>query len=938
MLRPPFRNNNNYHINENGNSESAPLLGEVGVKGGRGTAMTVLFVFLLLILVAAFTIGLIALIRTINYPASEFADHGPARDVGNNWFFRGRDLTNSANSPRTQINSNNVHTLVESFKSQIGQDPSLGGTIPNAFRADVNWGSATVDDQYIFLATQNQRNDAGDIVDTTGYIMAFNRQTGQRVWNRAVTSYSLDNAGAQFGADFEAAPAIHGDLIYIGSKNQRPQTYASTPYQSITNPRYFGFPSSGKARRTHVYAINKHTGDEVWATEIGEIAMNFGSPDNFLQIAMSPIVFEMDPTGGNNPIPVLAIGTTSGNSFVPDFSGSDETDAKGYGAISGGKYGLGTDPNTRMTDVGRLVLINGINGQIISTTMMGPPLYSEGDRLTEESIVTGDNHDLYDMEIWHIVQAADIAGSGELNPIINRYSKSKMIISILPNATIVANSPLVGLAVQDNTGANQIIAAGTAPSNLDYVTVTMDVEFVPGTTEFYRLSPQPSPTPFDTTDSDLDGAAGNTPARIVKQLRINDTLTSQDAYECNYYGASVWGSSPSVIFNKNGIPTELIVATGQSHKIPYDETKRFSRAKPPSPFATPIERLFNIKYKQDAFELDRIQNNLDDLRQAQADRINNIQLARQEPISPRGRRHLYDSVVTINLRPGHIGEILWSRKSVGYDTWRIGLIEDQQRQDETGNQPGFTDAEAHHGMLRGHDSDYSEAPYYCPNCGDQGADHIVAPNKGGLVLTLKLSDVNAGPTHVVEEILSHLGNPGLLGGSEYGSVLDIERRRLYTMQTNEAAAFQTTVDRPFNKRSLAPPMSWYPVNEHDPLTIQPFTHRQSYLSAYDFLNDKIEYEIPLQTTAPGVNRVTVTAFSGGNDLLFIQPNNLTMQIRRKSDGALVHTLTLDSAGISNIAILDRELVIANGRQGFMGDNPAGTSYNGIKYVYKYSLP
>jgi len=918
--------------------EKTPLLSlDKDAKGSSGLVVGLLIVLGVLI-VAALVIGIIALVRTVHNPLDEHVDHGPARDVGDQWLYRGRDLTNSANSPRTQINSANVHTLVESFKGQIGQDPSLGGTIPGAFRADVNWGSTTVDDQYIFLATQNQRNEAGVIINTTGYIMAFNRQTGQRVWNRAVTSYSLDNGPEQYGADFEAAPAIHGDLIYIGTKNQRPQTYASTPYQTITNPRFYGFPAIGKARPTHVYALNRHTGEEVWAREIGEVATHFGSPDNLLQIAMSPIVFELDPTGGNNPIPVVAIGTTSGNSFVPDYSGSSETDAKGYAIPSGGQNGLGTDPLTRMTDVGRMVLINGITGQIISTTMMGPPLYKEGDTLKADSVVYGISGAYYDMEIWHLVQAADLAWSGELNPIIDRYRVSKMIISILPNATIVAGSPLVGLAVHDNTGANHVIAAGVAPSNLDFVTVSMEVEFLPGTTNFLRLFPQPSPVLFDTTTSDLDGAAGNVPARIVKQLKINDTLTDQDAYECNYYGASVWGSSPSIIFNRDGIATELIIATGQAHKIPYDQTKRFSKPKPPQAYATPIERLFHVEQQEKNFEANPNNITLQAIRDANADRLHDILLAREERISPRGKEFLFDSVISINLRPGHIGEVIWSRKSVGYDTWRIGLLDDQQRQDEEGNKVGFSDAEWHHGMLRGHDGDYSECPYYCPNCGEHGGDYIVAPSKGGSVLTLKISDVNDGPTYIISEKLSLLGNPGILGGSEYGSMMDIERRVLYTTQSNEAAAFRSTIDRPFNKRSLAPVMSWYPVNEHDAATIQPFTHRQTYLSGYDFLQDKIIFEVALQTEPPYNTYASPTAFSGGADLIFIQPNNLTMQFRRKSDGELVHSLTLDSAGISNFAVLDRELIIANGRQNFKGDNPAGTNYNGVKYVYKFSLP
>jgi len=884
------------------------------------------------IAVLAIILGGVALSRTDGPLPNEYVNHGNVPDIGDKWLFRGRDLTNRAHSPRTQINSGNVKQLVQKFASAIGQDPSLGGTIAGAVLADINWGSVVVDDNYIFLATHNQRNAAGTLLVGTGYFMAFNRATGQRVWNKAVDTYSLDNSNSVF----EAAPAVHGDYLYIGSKNRRPQTYAATSYQSCTNPKYFGAPSTAKGVRTHVYSINKHTGAEVWVREIGAVATKLDDPDNLLNIAMSPVAFDMDPTGGNNKIPVVAIGTSSGNSFFYDFSACDETTAYGYQAITG-YAGFGTDPRTRVTDVGRMVLLNGNDGTIISTTMMGPPLYVAGDTLSEESIVYGEPElEDGDFQIWHIVDPADLLAAGELNPIGPRYGKSKMIISLMPGATIPAGSPVVGLTVQDNTGTLVLVAAGAVPANLNYVTITMEVEFVPGTTTYYRRSPLPVATAFVTTSSGLDGTGGNVPARIVKRLRVGDTLTDQDAYESNLYGASVWGSSPSINFDKNGVPTELYVATGQAHKIPYDEVRRFTVTNPPGNFTRPIERLFNIKQKNDAFAANPTIENLERVRQAQAERLADLKTGRALPLSVRSRNFHSNSIVAINLRPGHIGEIIWTKKAADYDTWRIGLVYDSQRQDEGGLKIGFTDIEAHHGLLRGFDSDHGEAPYFCPNCGERGADYLVAPNKGGAVTVIKLSDVNTGPTVATETAQSILNNPGLLGGSNYGS--SMIGHRIYTVQSNEAAAFVSTVDRPFNKRSLPPVLEWYPVNQHDPATIQPFTHRQSFLSCYDFLNDSVVFEVPLQTLPPGNSYATVTAFSSGADLIYVQPNSLTLQIRKATDGSLVHTITLDSAGVSNLAVLDRELIIANGRSNFLGDNPAGTNYVAARNLYSYKLP
>lgn len=889
--------------------------------------------------VTALVLGVIALGLAIGAfiragqggPPNAFTVHGGVPEPGDTWPYRGRDLMNSANSKRSQIDSKNVHTLVEKFKGKIGQDPSLGGTLPDAVRADINWGSVTVDDKHIYLATHNQRKEDGSFVDPTGYLMAFDRETGDRVWNRAVTSYSLDNLPAQAGSKFEAAPAIHGDYLYIGSKNNRAQTYANPAHQTLTNPKLFGGPVIGKARRTHVYCINKHTGDEVWAKEVGAVATDYASPDNLLIFSMSPVVFEMDPSGGNNKIPVLAIGTSSGNSFLSAFSSTDESTAKGYGS-------LGTDPNTRVTDVGRVFLMNGLTGDIISTTMNGPPLYKAGDTLQADSVVYGDNTGP-DFEIWHTVQPADLAGAGQLNPITPRFGKSSMTISMMPGATIVAGSPLVGLSVTDNTGAPAVIAAGAVPANLERVTVTIQVEFVPGGTDFFRLSPQPLATAFSTTTSDLDGAMGNVPARVVKGLKVGDTLDAAEAYESSYYGMSSWGSNIIVNYDKNGNPAEMYYATGQAHKIPYDEIKRFAVTNPPGQGANPVERMFHIKQAQDVFEGDKNIPNLQGIRNARDDRITDLNIARDNiPISPRGRRAHNNAIIAVNLRPGHIGEIIWTRAAAGYDTWRIELINDQQRQGEGGNFPGFTDAEAHHGIFRGHDADYGECPFFCPNCGENGGDIIIGLNKGGTANVLQLSDVNDGPTTFTEIDFKQLGNIGLLGGFQYGDVLDIHRKRTYGVIGNEAAAFGTVVDRPFNKRSLPPPLKWYPTNEHDPNTIVPFGHRQSFLTAYNFLNKSVDWEVPLQTMPPGNSRTTVTAISGGNDLLYVQPNSLTLQIRKKSDGSIVHTIDLDSAGTSNLAVLDREIIIANGRSGFLGDNVAGTSYKAAKYVYKFALP
>lgn len=1033
------------------------------------------------------------------------AIHGGVKSVGDTWPFTGRDLTNRSCTEDSNIRASNVTTLVKKF------DAAISSGVGAQVRADTWIGSVSVDATQVYVATHNQRDAAGNLLDGRGYLMAFDRVTGVRNWLLDVTTLSGEDAGSFF----RGTPAIHGNNLYLGSGNNSPQSYASTPFQTITNPRKFGFPNPGRGTRESFYAIDKATGAEVWKTDLGKVATNAADPDNYVFISQSAIVFEMPYPNANSPtIPIVAIGTSSGNSFIPFFTRTDETDAKGY---TRGRFvnGFGTDPNTRITDVGAVYMLNATTGALLTETRMGPTPYAAGDLLSEESIVYGEGEsvEVGDYQIWHIVQPTDLAttstglggsplatgtigssvitvthaahgmevtdagqqvaltgatgfdgilasdlnklhivtnvidagsyqinvepavataGSvsgggggvtadiyGELNLIHPRYSKSKLIISLLPGADIIATSPLVGLPVQDKDGQMVVLAAGAVTGNLEFVTVSMEVVFVAGSNTFYRLEPIPGAAAFDTTTSDLEGAAvfthtaqagstattfnmvatasdignmyngmtitttggtgtgqtraitgydgatqiatigvawgvipdgtttytigaGNVPARIVKVLKKGDVLTSQDAYESSYYGASVWGSTLSVNCNKDGVPTEMYATSGQSHKIPYDEVRRFEVNNPPGNFARPLERLWNIRQKQEAFKASNTQSNLDGIRKSNDDRLKDLQTGRALPISDRGRNMHNNSVVSIDLRLGNLGNILWSNKSTDYDTWQLALANDSQRfvsSDLTnlsaaGFQSGFTDVEAHFGFIRGHDGDYGEGCYFCPNLGVCGEDYIVAPNKGGLVTVMKLTNLNDGPTSYEETDFRVICNPGLLGGSNYGSC--VNGSKLYTVQANDAHSL--TSARVFGKRVFPPIMDWYPLNSTDPNTIVPFITRQSFLSCYDMLTKKVDWEVALLGTNAGNPFATVTNLSCAGDLIFVQPNDLNLQIRSMVDGSLVHSILFDAAGNGHALVMKNEFFMCNGRQGFLADDAGNTNYKSAEFLTCYKLP
>ncbi|MCB1997368.1 MAG: PQQ-binding-like beta-propeller repeat protein [Burkholderiaceae bacterium] len=90
--------------------------------------------------------------------------------------------------------------------------------------------------------------------DSAGYLYKVHRQTGVQVWVRRVSDYT------GVPGDFaRATPAVAGDLLILGN-------------QSGKLP---GEPTGPASSPAQVFALNKHTGDPVWNTEVDPTFLSF---------------------------------------------------------------------------------------------------------------------------------------------------------------------------------------------------------------------------------------------------------------------------------------------------------------------------------------------------------------------------------------------------------------------------------------------------------------------------------------------------------------------------------------------------------------------------------------------------------------------------------------------------------------------------------------
>lgn len=96
----------------------------------------------------------------------------------------------------------------------------------------------------------------------SGYLHAVNAATGEPIWKRSIPSYADGVDEAEFERA-RVAPVVQGDVLVIGTHTTRALSvnpYARDAAGKLVNT----MPELG----AYILAIDRHTGDLVWATEI----------------------------------------------------------------------------------------------------------------------------------------------------------------------------------------------------------------------------------------------------------------------------------------------------------------------------------------------------------------------------------------------------------------------------------------------------------------------------------------------------------------------------------------------------------------------------------------------------------------------------------------------------------------------------------------------
>lgn len=494
---------------------------------------------------------------------------------------------------------------------------------------------------------------------------------------------------------------------------------------------------------------------------------------------------------------------------------------------------------------------------------------------------------------------------------------------------------------------------------------SVNTTFVSGSISF-TVSETGNTFDLSAKSSNLDGSIAGVPARIWKYIQDGDVLDDQDAYEASYHGPSLWGSSMAVITDNNGDALEMILAFGQTHHIPLDEMEAISTSSA-SPGYIPQENI--IKAAEDTFSSTPTSANLNILRNETNNRAVNVASDKAVPLSPRGDRSFHNSIVSVNLREGAFGDILWSFKTQGYDTWSLPLNLFSLRSLASPANPTtpidfpsynvfpvfqWFDVQNYYDIIKGPDGDFGEGPYLV----DRGNSvYVAGTTKGALYCTLQLSNPRIGPSSITPlpgfsgTNLVVGGAASILGGSNLGSGAD--DNRVYSVQLQAPAyngfnlSFQTNDIGDYSGSGMPqpyPPQTrWYPSNTTQVNPSLFYEQQQSYISAYNIRNQTIDWEAPVipNDTAPFAATLGCPSISG--NYVYVGDGLGNLQIKNKNNGASVKTIKLQNGGVTKPILVGSEIIMCTGRQGYSGNfntgvsSQSGANYLGTNKIYKFSI-
>lgn len=861
-----------------------------------------------------------------------------------NWPFFGNDLTNASNQSDTIFNSKNIKKL------QVNSQTYLP---PNAIDEDpsnqiTNFTGITSDDDFIYVTYET--------TSSGGWLAKISKSTNQIVWQFSIQSYTgVTNDISR------TAPALFGDYLYITTNLFGPQTLG--PNNNVTGLYTQPFPIFPPPRQQppSVLAIRKSDGSLVWNTFIGQPATELNDPDNWISLTASPVVFDYKPANSTSTIPVVAVGSSSSQSFLPWFYAYT---ANNLAAPNNNQnYYLGDAFFFEMTDCGKFVLMNAQTGTILSdepacpgkpdigTIVVGnPEFFADGQ--VEAITRTPVNNNDATFGFGTLFQTRQV----EFNTIKNNYVSAIGTPNEIRYNLLLGQQrpgPLAGLSTYNQTG---VLAPIPDPINADFAqtSITIVANFNPGLTTFeVNGTDYNTQSPVDLPDGSVvlkfwpaGGVGGST------DIAIN---TEVDAYQWSYFGASTWGNAPSVNQDTNGNAAEVYFSTGQNHFITLSEQEWIYSHNNTLPYFERQNLLAAAQATQDP-------NNI---AAAYTQEITYLQNELDVPLSGRGQRNLHNSIVGIDLRAGNFGQPMWSQRTSAYDLWNQGFttsalkISGNLSDSPTTPQAGWTNIQEYYVALRGADGDYGAAAVLVKNANwttaypnDQDpatyrdnrcrisypTDALVGFSKYGSAQVLRLSPILPDePSTFQLQHFNLIGNSGTLGGANYGIAAD--KKAVYGIQLNTGPLDVTNAyPAPF-PQNFIPNLNWYALDGR----VIPFA--QSFVSAYDFLTGKVLWETEIAERPDGELGFPISSAAAisasnlptaSNNFVLAQGGDGKLYAFRSSDGTILREVDLGNAGNAKAIILKKDIYILSGR--FFETTFPNSDYGGTFYLYRLGLP
>jgi len=765
--------------------------------------------------------------------------------------------------------------LVEAWKIPISE-ASEGS-------ADV-YTNPTIDGDTVYLATQAQYDANGaPVAGAGGRLMAIDKATGAVKWAKRMSDYSF------VPGDFcRSAPLVLNDCLFFSSGISQPQSVA--PYESTLIELFTGRPVTGTGIPPRLFCANKADGSLLWSVALAPFANTINDPGNWVYITQSPTAIVSEQWAN----PLIAIGTSSGQSFQPWFY----TNGQPFVGLS-----LGNQLDFQMTDVGTLYLIDSSDGTVVATTSMGPELLQAGQVAPPEAFPPDESS----AQVRHIVSADDLSPGGALNPIQANYAITCSVGWVLNTGGTVP-SPLNGVSVVGTDNVTVTLEAGAViNATLNNVVVAVGGTFELGTTNVV-IDGITYSTVADSTG--LAGQTGLVPARISKMVSVGDTLTAEDAYQLNYYGASIWGNTIAYVPSMNAV----VLTTGQPHAFTYQESVNLN----PPELPTFLQSQNNIGEAQQQYINDPTPDNYN-LMQATYDAYLSSIYARFElPRSDRLQRFRFCSVVMVSVDPETVGEITWTYASSAYDFWTFGFTNLFSRSQS--NPGGWSDSQLYFERFVGPDADYGQGVYFT----DDNV-YMVACSKNGVFSAFDLSY-----DEPLLQYQSLIGNAVVNGASNYGSTVSG-----YTFATIGTQAYypnDVNLGAP-SPQNFPPQLRWY-VNADTY-----FEPRQSYVFAYSITSAEplqwVRAVIPDEQSPYGC---TLAQVSSDSQWVYVPTCSGQVSILSLADGSTGGELALDGTGGQSAPMLTAsgEMYAVLGRAG-LGSffNQGVANYAPAKHLYRY---